>query len=374
VNHSHWRAGAALVVGLALVGCQAGPAGSAAPGATSPQTGPSGTSSSATPTYPSSLPPSPIALRIDGDGPIIKSSDGPEGSAYALVTAAARDRDGSYVLVIVWFRNEPGSQIVSVARSPDLKTWSIGKTPIYTYLQTHYSPPGPIPQALMQLDDGTWLLYGWAASSMDPYRYFTWRATAPKPEGPWAFDELHSLEPGPHRAWDAQFAGIGAVQRGADGWLGWYEGQPPGKDIRGNIGLATSADGIIWSKRDDPATTDATFVESDPVMATGICGQGTSQAVQEVQVERWRDGYVALFGGADGPHAFPNIFGATSVDGVAWSCASLDPVLAQADIAGSQGLHSIQSVPIDGEEVGLFVESLGHDNSDIWLGRLTPAG
>lgn len=74
-------------------------------------------------------------------------------------------------------------------------------------------------------------------------------------------------------SWDSFSAETPTVvwDEGARFFRMWYTGTPLAKDhndtlARQKIGYATSPDGIEWTKHDDPATTDALYGKSDPVL------------------------------------------------------------------------------------------------------------
>ena len=154
--------------------------------------------------------------------------------------------------------------------------------------------------------------------------------------------------------------------RTADGYATWYEGQRPGSEARGDVGYATSTDGLAWTKWDDPATEDVELAESDPVIDRGICGAATQQAIFQPQVEAARGGYLAVFGGVSAPRQNMDLYGAVSADGVAWRCGTPQAVLRAADIPGSEGIHTIASMPIDDTHVLLVIESLHGMRSELW--------
>jgi hypothetical protein len=303
---------------------------------------------------------------------LIGSAAGPIGHPYVLPAAGARDPDGGYLLVIAWFGPEPGEQVVTLSRSSDGRDWEIGKEPLFTDLGMDLANPGPIPGELLRLDDGTWAMYGWAAHAVREGAFTSWRATAPEPGGPWTLDGEEILGLGPTGAWDSQAATIGAVQQTDDGFLAWFEGQPPGRNLRGDIGLATSTDGRTWRKFDDATTTDGAFTESDPVIARGICGEGSAAAVFQPQVERIDDGYVMVFGGFRPEREEMDLFGAVSDDGLTWRCAGETPLLRFEDIPGSEGLHSIASMPFEDGSIGILIESLRDNRSEVWLATVEP--
>jgi hypothetical protein len=157
-----------------------------------------------------------------------------------------------------------------------------------------------------------------------------------------------------------------SVEREGDGYRMWFEGEAPGSEVRGDIGLATSADGLAWEKWDDPATTDPARSASDPVIATGICGAATAQAVEQAQVERHGTGYVAVFGGFGAARSDMDLWGAVSVDGRSWQCAGPAPLLRTEDIPNSGGIHTIASLPLDDGRMAVIIESLTGNRSELW--------
>ena len=372
-----------LVVALLVAACQArqesaGPS-TATPGSTpgpaptatagSPTDGPATTGAPQTPI------PELLRLTLDASGPILTPEDGPAGARYALPAAGTRARDGRYVLVVVWFGDEQAGEPpkVTVATSRDAREWRVRETPILTALGVGPSQPGPIPSAIVELDDGSWQLYGWAADTADQSSFASWRASAPVLDGPWTLDGDRILEPGPGRSWDSQTASIGSVQRTGSGFAAWYEGQPPGFNLRGDLGYATSTEGLTWEKFDDAATTAPELAESDPVVRRGLCGVGTSMAVYQPQVELAGDGYLMVFGGFGASGERMDLFGALSTAGTHWTCGTPEPLLQASGIPGSQGIHTIASLPLGDGRVGILVESLGERRSDIWLAEVTPA-
>jgi hypothetical protein len=233
--------------------------------------------------------------------------------------------------------------------------------------------PGPIPATVHKEADGTWQMFGWAAHATDSRRFSSWRASAPAPEGPWKLDAAEVLAPGAPQAWDSQTAAVAEVHPTADGYAMWYEGQGPGTSIRGDIGYATSADGLAWTKFDDPTTTAVPFADSDPVMQHGMCGAGSALSIYQPQVELAAGGYVAVVGAFAAGRETMDLFGATSADGRAWLCGSETPILRAEDIPGSQGIHTIASMPLGNGRVGLLLESLGNAHSDLWLATVEVA-
>lgn len=350
---------------------------SSAPATTTPAA-PGSTVNGGAPTVTSAPRASRVRLTLDRSGPIISAGDGPAGYPYAYAAAATRDLDGRLVLFTAWFGPEDGSLevMITMSTSPDGRSWEVGTSPAFA-LEIGASNPGPIPAAALQLGAGSWLLYGWSLDTNGGTSASSWRASASSPGGPWLLDSADLLEAGPAGAWDSSVAVPGSVQRVGDEYAMWYEGEGPGRSIRGDIGLATSADGLTWTKFDDPATTDARRATSDPVIPTGICGPETAMAVEEVQVERGPNGLVALFFGT-GASETTGIFGAVSTDGRAWQCGSPTALLVASDIADGALLHTMTSVPLGDGRVGLIIESItggrAGQHSDLWWATVEVGG
>jgi hypothetical protein len=310
--------------------------------------------------------PSLVRLDLDPGGPILRAADGPATSEYVMPAAGARARDGTLVLAVVWFRSGDARPVVTLVRSADGATWAVDRTDILAGLAIGDPRPGPIPSALLELDDGSWQMFGSASADQSGTRFWSWRTSAPALDGPWTVDAIEMLDPGPAGSWDSQVATAASVQRDGDGYLLWYEGEPPGRAQRGDIGLATSPDGLDWTKFDDSATAAAPYAESDPVIATGICGAGTAVAVEQPQVERVGDGFLAVFAGFGAAREWMDVWAAVSDDGRSWRCATPEPLLSGEDIPGSEGIHTMASMPLADGRIGLVLESLGDASSELW--------
>ncbi len=360
------------------VGCQAAPSGTPSGGPATSPPGAVGSAAVQTPVSTAGVAGTPfpalVSLELRTDGPILTAADGPTGSLYGLPAAGARDRDGTLVLAVVWFGSRDARPQITLARSLEGTSWEVGTVDILAGADIGAAEPGPIPSALVQLEDGTWQLFGWASANASGTTFLSWRTSAAGLDGPWSIDAIDLLPAGPPGAWDSYMAAAASVQRANDEYLLWYEGEAPGSQLRGDIGVATSPDGLRWTKLDDPATADPPFAESDPVIATGICGPETSVAVEQPQVERAGDQWVALFGGYGPGQDWMSVWAAVSEDGRSWQCATPETLLSDAGIAGSQGIHTMASVPLDDGRIGLILESLLTDRSELWWATVELAG
>lgn len=102
------------------------------------------------------------------------------------------------------------------------------------------------------------------------------------------------------------------------------------------------------------------------MIATGICGPGTAVAVEQPEVTRAGDHFVALFGGFGAGQEWQGVWAAMSADGRSWRCASPEALISDVDIPGGRGIHTTTSVPLAGGRIGLVMESLLDDRSELW--------
>lgn len=368
--------GACLVLVMACAGGPQSPSGplvqTSAPGSSGASIVPSSANPSRSPVV--LVPGPPITVKLVGDKPVIAPADGPPGRVAVMPAAVTNDADGTMVAFLVWFGSARGDQQVTVARSTDGRAWTMALDPIYTDFGMNLAAPGPVPGAALRAPDGTWILYGWAATAAEPRSFVSWRATAAAPEGPWMMGtgEDRVLPAGPAGSWDDQTAAVTAVVHDGSGFAMWYDGQRAGRGVRGGVGYASSPDGVAWTRHDDPTTGSAADPakpsDGDPVIGPGDCGPATDAAALGAQVWRRSDGFFMLFGGAR-PDGKLDVLGATSADGIHWSCSG-EIVLHAEDIPGSNGIESIHGATLDGQPI-LFIESLVGQGTEIWLAKVS---
>jgi hypothetical protein len=119
------------------------------------------------------------------------------------------------------------------------------------------------------------------------------------------------LTKGPVGAWDEQFISFPSVV---------FDGG----------GYATSTDGIVWEKYDDPTTPDAPYAESDPVLMEGLPGTGDDDRTTAPSVLLIDSTFHMWYVGNNPPGSEePEGIGhATSSDGIHWERDTLNnPVL-----------------------------------------------
>lgn len=135
------------------------------------------------------------------------------------------------------------------------------------------------------------------------------------------------LDPGPPGAWDDESIWKPSVLFDGTTYHMWYGNTTDGLWI--NIGYATSPDGIVWTKYDDPTTTNPPFAESDPVLNTGEPGEWDDEIIMGASVLLLDNIYYMWYTGGGVPSFYGpfSIGRATSTDGINWEKDALNPVL-----------------------------------------------
>jgi len=216
-------------------------------------------------------------------------------------------------------------------------------------------------------DDGTWVLYFYTWDSKEyPSAGVIGRATSKNPTGPWVADEKPVLLPSPQAEdWDAKQVLAPHVLRTDAGYVMYYSGV--GTNGVQQIGMATSSDGITWTKYDDPTTINARYTESEPVFQPGSQGEWDSGWVHQPRVFQTSDGWVMIYRGTRDKNGFVMKLGlATSPDGVHWERSALNPLLKPADVSGAQYFWFTNVVRKD-DAYYLFLEVDKKESTEIYL-------
>jgi len=192
-------------------------------------------------------------------------------------------------------------------------------------------------------EDGEWTLYYGAAPSppITLHDYQIGRATASDPGGPWTRDENPVLTLGSSGEWDSAFVLPTSILRTSDGYTMYYSG---GADFFSAedfmTGMATSPDGITWTKYDDPSTTGAPYAESDPVLQPGGVGAWDSGMAWLGQVRHTACGWEMFYTGATSL-SDAAIGYATSQDGIQWTKDDTNPIYDAMDDPVAQTLGDV---------------------------------
>ncbi len=269
--------------------------------------------------------------------------------------------DGKFRMFRNGFQGWPAPVQIGYLTSDDGINWTeASEDPVMMSTDVPYAKVAALASDALVLDDGTWALYfyTWNSFSGTNSPGAIGRATASDPLGPWTPDTDLVLNPGSAGSWDELQVDSPSIVKMDDGSGSRYRMYFAGFNkmglTSGQIGMATSDDGITWTKYDDPATTDAPYAESDPVLTApeGITFIQRPMVVQE------GDHWVMVFRQVDYT-ARPvqmSLNYATSSDGIDWQIASDTPFWGRTTVPGSNGFWAEALVQHD-ETYYLYVET-----------------
>ena len=179
-----------------------------------------------------------------------------------------------------------------------------------------------------------WYLFGCAVIK-DEAIYKMWYGRAINPGAPsfkigyatsddginWTKHSSSVLTVGSNHEWDDSNITPQTVIKEGDEYKMWYWAAQPGFPFQESMpqtGMATSPDGINWTKYDDPATTEAPFAYSDPVLKVGNDGAWDIHRAISPMVRKKTWGYEMWYVGATWAAGNHDIGYAHSNDGIHW--------------------------------------------------------
>ena len=240
--------------------------------------------------------------------------------------------DGRFHMFYVGFKTQAAiNGAIGYATSTDGINWS--KHPSNPVLQgpddlpTLYAPA-------VYFDGRQWVMFVNAAENRSIIGRAILRATAPSLDGPWTLGDQPMLDQRSTRQWDYQSQPASFIL--LDNELRLYYMALGGSGIQ--MGLATSPDGLNWTRHDDPITTELAQNGSDPILPLGEPEQWDTATSGSLSVlydnEKWELFYV---GTTTSPFDFVtnpvtqkkpiHIGYATSKDGLKWMRHEDNPVL-----------------------------------------------
>jgi hypothetical protein len=311
-------------------------------------------------------------FHVVGSAPVIPRSMFQDRGAV-LPGAITVDAEGGYHAWVVAFGDPPGTQEIHYLTSSDAVSWSESLDASLAALSEGFGNPGALPTSVLETADG-WVMYLVAQLASERDSWEIWRAAAPAAAGPWTRSDAPVLARGPEGSWDGGGLDFPTVIATDEGYTAFYSGIPSTQRETGAIGMATSTDGIAWVKRDDPATTDAAYAESDPVAGPGLCGGFDDRATHQPRVVATQDGLVMVYAGYTGaPGALPAAVGFADSrdDGLTWACEWPSNALRLDELPPGDGVHTVNAFLRDGR-LSVLVEWLSGGGTDVWLAHLGP--
>jgi len=220
---------------------------------------------------------------------------------------------------------------VGYALSTNGRDWyRLADAPLFTWDETVGGDKWFRVTSVLVDEEGIWTLYfSSGPRKISEETAAILRATASAPNGPWEFDEISLLEAGGAGAWDHYGVQRPVVLKRDDGYLMYYLNQrlDNRRGISG-IGMATSPDGLSWTKYNDP-NTDGEFEESDVVFTLPEGSMGF-QEIRSYRVWEDENGFGMLY--VSGGGATNNWNYASSLDGVTWTYFDENPILTADEI------------------------------------------
>lgn len=250
--------------------------------------------------------------------------------------------DGQFHMFRNAFRGWPAAVWAHHMVSEDGVEWEqTSEDPVLHTDDVPFAQRAALVSSVIVEDDGTWVLYfyTWNMSSGSFSNGDIGRATADNPQGPWTVDDDPVLTVGEDDEFDERGLAAPQVIRTEDGYLMYYEGF----DARLNrhIGLATSEDGINWTKSD-----------ANPLISPEQGWEGA--AVHQPRVVAVDDGYLMLYRGTTRSQQGMSLGVATSADGITWQ-RSEDPILTM-DMLSDYLSFWFTAVVIADDTAYLFIE------------------
>jgi predicted GH43/DUF377 family glycosyl hydrolase len=279
---------------------------------------------------------------LQGDQPVVVHGAANKWDGRYTDPGAVFYHDGLFHMFRNGFKAWPASVQIGYLTSPDGIKWTeASPDPVLKTEDVSYAKVAALASSAVVEDDGTWALY-----------FYTWnsyaalaadgeigRTTAADPAGPWKVDDAPVLKLGSAGEWDEGQLSGPSVLRTDKGYIMFYTGF--NKKNQGMVGMATSEDGVHWMKYDDPATKDAPFAESDPVLRYTEDWEATT--AYQPRVVPTPDGFVMVYrsvGAQPGPASRGKMrLGlATSKDGIHWTKDARNPVF---DINSFNGMKML---------------------------------
>jgi len=311
-----------------------------------------------------------------GDKPIVPKGQPGTWDDRFTDPGAVIHHDGMAYMFRIGFRDFPAESQVGLVTSPDGYTWTEqGDEPIFKTSDVAYAKIAMYASSALVMEDGSWVIYfyTWDSSSF-PGSSVIGRATASSPAGPWVADPEPVLNLGAMGEWDAQQVLAPHVIQTTTGYVMYYSGANTSGAQK--IGMATSTNGVQWTKYNDPATTEAPYAESDPVFQPGEKGQWDAGWVHQPRVFQTAEGWVMIYRGTQNVKGEKMALGlATSPDGIHWARSDLNPVFTPHDTPKAAYIW-YDNVLLVNDTYYLFVEGDVNQSTQIYLatteGEITP--
>lgn len=266
-------------------------------------------------------PPSIEFTHYDNNPILTPGEEGAWDSPHILLADVLYDDEMFYLFYLGG--SAPEGWSVGYATSPDGLTWTRFEGNPILGPDATIAPFGYGNLAVIKSGDQWMMFLGTHSPVMQDRQGVIFKATAATVEGPWTVQEDPILED--ERGWDDSEKMVQSVVETEDGYQLFYLAMSRGADSP-KLGLATSPDGDVWTRYDNPDSRLPPFGQSDPVFGANEDTWDNS-FVGSVSVRPGENSLEMLYFAAsrDGNHI--GIGYATSADGIEWTRIGLEPVL-----------------------------------------------
>jgi predicted GH43/DUF377 family glycosyl hydrolase len=155
--------------------------------------------------------------------------------------------------------------------------------------------------------------------------------------------------------WDGGGIDFPSVVRTDEGYVMLYSAWRLSEPYSDVVGMATSPDGISWTKSDGP------------IIRPGLCGDFDARSITLPRLRDAGEGWYLFYNGLPEGDGGAAVGVASSPDLRSWTCANPAPALVMEDIPDSQGIHTL-AVAADARGPEMLVESIRETASELWLG------
>jgi predicted GH43/DUF377 family glycosyl hydrolase len=318
----------------------------------------------------------PYLFSVLGDGPVIRHRTAQWDHSFTD-PGAVIVQDGSLLMFRNGGKEFPGEYRNIPMSSEDGVKWSPAAVQP-TFSSKDIPWPNEVAQvtSAITLDDGTWAIYFYTLdkTTAKPIALIG-RAVGPTVSGPWTVEPEPVLQPGGPSTWDEEGVSDPSVIKFGGQYHMYYTGAD--RNSYKSIGLATSPDGVTWTKLTDPNAAYRVRY-GGPVFGPGPKGEWDSYWVMQPSVISTPDGLVMLYFSVANSMNQRQRFGlATSEDGLHWTRYANNPVFATAAIPSARDINRGVLTYFKGAYLLYLEVRPGNGTvSDIWLakheGRLLP--
>lgn len=289
--------------------------------------------------------PSPMKFVAYGNNPILSAGDSVAWDALGVHTPEIVFHNNIFYLFYTGSR-VPGSKAIGLATSNDgFHFTKFTDNPVLAPDNKGFDAYSTGPPRIVKVDTG-WLMYynAMEVAGFNPGPYIG-MARANDLTGPWVKNNKPVMISGKKGEWDAGFVIPSSIVVMEDGSLMMhYVGANEYYALQDFcIGMATSRDGIIWKKYDDPATMEHPFAGSDPVFNKGKESEWDGMIVWIADIIILPDGFGMYYTGMNETHDeyIYSIGYATSEDGIHWERYAGNPIFTPEDDPYTKSLPDI---------------------------------